>query len=430
MIFINKMRFYLILILSIFTTFGYTQCNRYQVYESFGTTTLPAQGGTWAANSMITLTTPVRTGGRSIGFNGTGDWIRTPQISSPAVFSFWYRRNTNTTAWSCVIETSPNGTTWTSRGTLSAITTTYQQYSINLTSLALSNVFIRVRDTRASGAQERYIDDMSWTSTNDAQNTLLPILGNCSQSVSSTITIIDQGSYAETYNNNLSQTVTFTVADATRKLELNISSLSIETDYDYLYVYDGPTTSSPLLATLTGTSSNLSYVTTQSNSAITIRFTTDISNIGTWNGFEATVNQVLALPVELLYFEGYSFGSHNKFTWATASEHNSEYFEIQSSQDGILWNPILKVPSSNNSTTKLTYSTIEHSPIQSINYYRLVQYDIDGEYVIYSPITIDNTYKTKRVLKVLNMLGQEVTSYETGLFLEVYEDGTSKKIIR
>jgi hypothetical protein len=424
------MRFYLILILSIFTTFGYTQCNRYQVYESFGTTTLPAQGGTWAANSMITLTTPVRTGGRSIGFNGTGDWIRTPQISSPAVFSFWYRRNTNTTAWSCVIETSPNGTTWTSRGTLSAITTTYQQYSINLTSLALSNVFIRVRDTRASGAQERYIDDMSWTSTNDAQNTLLPILGNCSQSVSSTITIIDQGSYAETYNNNLSQTVTFTVADATRKLELNISSLSIETDYDYLYVYDGPTTSSPLLATLTGTSSNLSYVTTQSNSAITIRFTTDISNIGTWNGFEATVNQVLALPVELLYFEGYSFGSYNKFNWATASEHNSEYFEIQSSQDGILWNPILKVPSSNNSTTKLTYSTIEHSPIQSINYYRLVQYDIDGEYVIYSPITIDNTYKTKRVLKVLNMLGQEVTSYETGLFLEVYEDGTSKKIIR
>jgi hypothetical protein len=424
------MRFYLILILSIFTTFGYTQCNRYQVYESFGTTTVTTQGGTWATNSMITVTTPVRTGGRAIGFNGTGDWIRTPQIASPAVFSFWYRRSTNTTAWSCVIETSPNGTTWTSRGTLSAITATYQQYSINLTSLALSNVFIRVRDTRASGAQERYIDDMSWTSTNTAQNTLLPILGNCSQSVSSTISIIDQGSYAETYNNNLSQTVTFSVADATRKLELNISSLSIETDYDYLYVYDGPTTSSPLLATLTGTSSNLSYVTTQSNSAITIRFTTDVSNIGTWNGFEATVSQVLALPVELLYFEGYSFGSHNKFTWATASENNSEYFEIQSSQDGILWNPILKVPSSNNSTTKLTYSTIEHSPIQSINYYRLVQYDIDGEYVIYSPITIDNTYKTKRVLKVLNMLGQEVTSYETGLFLEVYEDGTSKKIIR
>jgi hypothetical protein len=271
---------------------------------------------------------------------------------------------------------------------------------------------------------------MSWTSTNTAQNTLLPILGNCSQSVSSTITIIDQGSYAETYNNNLSQTVTFTVADATRKLELNISSLSIETDYDYLYVYDGPTTSSPLLATLTGTSSNLSYVTTQSNSAITIRFTTDVSNIGTWNGFEATVSQVLALPVELLYFEGYSFGSHNKFTWATASEYNSEYFEIQSSQDGILWNPILKVPSSNNSTTKLTYSAIEYSPTQDINYYRLVQHDIDGEYVIYSPITIDNTYKTKRVLKVLNMLGQEVTSYETGLFLEIYEDGTSKKIIR
>jgi hypothetical protein len=55
---------------------------------------------------------------------------------------------------------------------------------------------------------------------------------------------------------------------------------------------------------------------------------------------------------------------------------------------------------------------------------------VDGNYTIYGPIIIDNTYKTKRVLKVLNMLGQEVTSYETGLFLEIYEDGTSKKIIR
>lgn len=424
------MRFYLILILSVFTTFGYTQCNRYQVYESFGVASAPTQGGTWTTNSIVTVTTPVRTGGRSIGFNGTGDWIRTPLITSPAIFSFWYRRSTNTTAWSCAIETSPNGTTWTSRGTLSTITATYQQYSINLTSLALSNVYIRVRDTRASGSQERYIDDMSWTSTTTAQNTLLPILGNCSQSVSSTITIIDQGSYAEIYGNNLTQTITFTPIDATKKLELNIATLNIETDYDYLYVYDGPTTSSPLLATLTGTSSNLSYVTTQSNSAITIRFTTDVSNIGTWNGFEATVNQVLALPVELLYFEGYSFGSHNKFNWATASESNSEHFEIQSSQDGILWNSILKVPSSNNSTTKLIYSTIEHSPTQDINYYILTQHDVDGNYTIYGPIIIDNTYKTKRVLKVLNILGQEAMPYENGLLLEIYEDGTSKKIIR
>jgi hypothetical protein len=379
---------------------------------------------------MITLTTPVRTGGRSIGFNATGDWIRTPQIASPAVFSFWYRRSTNTTAWSCVIETSPNGTTWTSRGTITSITTTYQQYSINLTSLALSNVYIRVRDTRASGAQERYIDDMSWTSTNSTQNTLFPITGNCSQSVSSTITIIDQGSYGETYNNNLSQTITFTVADATKKLELNISSLSIESAYDYLYVYDGPTTSSPLLATLTGNSTNLSYVTSQSNSAITIRFTSDVSNVGTWNGFEATVSQVLALPVELLYFEGYTSNSTNIIKWSTASEWNSSHFTIQNSSDVQIWNDISTINAAGNSNSKLSYNTVDLNPENRINYYRLIQYDFDGNYKIYGPIVLDNKNKSIKVVKIINLLGKEAMNDETGILIEIYEDGTIKKIIR
>lgn len=408
----------------------FCQCNSYQVYESFGTTTLPTQGGTWSQNSVITLTSPVRTGGRSIGFNATGDWIRTPQIASPAVFSFWYRRSTNTTAWSCVIETSPNGTTWTSRGTITSITTTYQQYSINLTSLALSNVYIRVRDTRASGAQERYIDDMSWTSTNSTQNTLFPITSNCSQSVSSTITIIDQGSYAETYGNNLSQTVTFTVSDPTKLLELNISSLNIETDYDYLYIYDGPTTSSPLLATLTGTSTNLSYVTSQSNSSITIRFTTDVSNIGTWNGFQATVSQVLALPVELLYFEGYTSNSSNIIKWSTASECNSSHFTIQNSSDVQIWNDITTINAAGNSNSKLSYNTVDLNPENRINYYRLIQYDFDGNYKIYGPIVLDNKAKSIKVVRIINLLGKEAMTDETGILIEVYEDGSIKKIIR
>jgi len=422
------MKWYIAIIAILFSTLVHTQCSRYQVYESFGTTTVTTQGGTWTINSVITVTTPTRTGGRAIGFNGSGDWIRTPIIASPGVFSFWYRRSTNTTAWSCVIETSPNGTTWTSRGTITSITATYQQYTINLS--ALSNVYVRVRDTRASGAQERYIDDMSWTSTNTVQNTLLPMLGNCSQTVNESITIIDQGSYAETYGNNLSQTITFTPIDPTKKLELNISSLNIETDYDYLYVYDGFNTSAPLLATLTGTATNLSYVTTQSNSAITIRFTSDVSNIGTWNGYQATINQILALPVELMYFEGYAHDSYNAFDWATASEWNSSHFEVQVSQNGETWNTIATHPSATNSNTKNIYHVTESAPNASLNYYQLVQHDIDGNYKVYGPILIDNTNKIRHVVRVLNLLGKEAMPTESGLLLEVYDDGTAKKIIR
>lgn len=425
------MKYFIVIIIIFLYTIGCTQCNRYQVYESFGTITMPTQGGTWSHNSVITVTSPVRSGLRAIGFNAAGDWIKTPQIASPGVFSFWYRRSSNTTAWSCVIETSPNGTTWTTRATISSITGAYQQYSIDLTSLSLSNVYIRVRDTRSTGSHERYIDDMAWTSTNSTQNTLLPLLSSCTQIISSPLTVIDNGSYAESYNDNLTQIVTFTTSDPEKKLELNISSLNIETNYDYLYVYDGPTTTSTLLATLTGTNSNLSYITSRSNSSITIKFTSDISNIGTWAGFQATISQVLALPVELLYFDAHSFEDACVLEWATASEHNSAYFELMQSTDGINWESINKTPAAGNSTQKLIYKSFAKlDRIYTNYYYKLLQFDSDGSLREYGAILVRNDYSEKRILKYVNMLGQDVSLSYTGIIIVIYEDGTMKKIIR
>lgn len=407
-----------------------SQCNTYQVYESFGTTTLPTQGGTWAHSSAITVTTPVRTGARAMGFNATGDWIRTPQIASPGILSFWYRRSSNTTSWSCVIETSPDASTWTSRGTISSITTTYQQYSLNLGALGLTNVYIRIRDTRASGSHERYIDDLSWTSTNSLNNSLVPFISNCSQTVNFPITIIDRGSYSETYNNNLTQTITFTPSNSGDKLELNISSMSIELDYDYLYIYDGPTTTDPLLVTLTGTGSNLSYTSTGSTGSLTIVFTTDISNVGYWEGFQATISQITPLPVELLYFDGKNLGDYNLLTWSTASEHNSSYFDILTSTDGYVWTSIGIIESAGNSTNKLNYSITDDMPRCAINYYILTQYDFDGKNKEYGPISIDNRIKIKKVIRVINLLGQTVNNDDSGILIEIYEDGTMKKIYR
>ena len=268
-----------------------SQCNNYQIYESF-TSTLTTQGGTWGVNSILASTSPVRTGNYAAGFNGTGDWIRTPQIANPGVLSFWYRRSSNSTAWTLNVQTSSDGTTWTTRGTVSALTTTYQQYTLNIGALGLTNVFIRLLDGRASGAHERYVDDLGITSTVTNQNTLIPFLGNCSQTLTSTLTytITDAGGPTDTYNNNLDQTVTLTPSDNTKKLQLNFSSFNIEAVYDFLYVYDGPNTSSPLLATLNGTSLPATITAENASGQLTLRFTSDISGIRV--GFQATVTSV------------------------------------------------------------------------------------------------------------------------------------------
>ena len=662
------MKSFLILLFTLMSFIGITQCNQYLIYESF-TSTLTTQGGTWGVNSILASTSPNRTGNYAAGFNGTGDWIRTPQIANPGVLSFWYRRSSNSTAWTLNVQTSPDGTTWTTRGTVTAPTTTYQQYTLNIGALGLTNVFIRLLDGRASGAHERYVDDLGITSTVTNQNTLIPFLGNCSQTLTSTLTytITDAGGPTDTYNNNLDQTVTLTPSDNTKKLQLNFSSFNIEAVYDFLYVYDGPNTSSPLLATLNGTSLPSSITAENASGQLTLRFTSDISGIRV--GFQATVTSItpcttptnggtitssktnttvndlttlttsgnggiitkidwsfdnftsiagtisnptnpysiimnvqqtqiwfrstskdgtcpagnsnivlvnlrnaptfsdgvadgdyisnvtlsninntstndgdayqdftsqiievtkgtsytlsvtatntfqsgqgyvvwidfdgdnlletsemvlqgvpansisqsitipndaitgdvlmrvltvwgqtpssdayynvgygwgeieeytvrlsVPLPVELLYFEGSSYPTFNNLKWATASEQNSSHFDIERSDDGENWRVIGGRSSAGNSQSLINYYYLDYYNQDNTVYYRLQQYDIDGEYETFGPIVITRNVSDKKIVRYVNLMGQEINPKNTtGIIIEIYDDGTTIKTIR
>lgn len=419
------MKFFLTLIYVLLCTVSFSQCNQYAIYESFGATTIPTQGGTWTQNSVITVTSPIRTGIRAIGFNATGDWIRMPLATNPGTLSFWYRRSSNSTAWSCVIETSPDNTTWTTRGTISSVTTTYQQYSLNLS--AFSNVYIRIRDTRASGAQERYIDDLSLTSTVLSQNNYVPFLSSCTCTMSlSSYAISDMGGPSDSYSNNLSQTVTF-IPPSGSFLSLQFTSFSVETGYDYVSVYDGSTTGAPLIGTYDGTSLPPTII---SSGAMTIFFSTDVSNIGTWQGFFGTIETISALPVTLIYLTGSRNENYNLLSWSTASESNSDYYRIEKSENGTEWETVGTENAAGNSNTTLTYQWEDYKILPVINYYRLKQVDFNGDYEYFGPIAIDNIRKVKKVVKVVNILGQEVDYNQTGMLIEIYEDGTFRKIIR
>ena len=415
-----------LVLLSIFLYFTtFSQCSQYAIYESFGATTTPTQGGTWTQNSVITLTSPVRTGIRAIGFNATGDWIRLPLATNPGTLSFWYRRSSNSTAWSCVIQTSPDNTTWTTRGTISSATTTYQQYSLNLSSL--TNVYIRIRDNRVSGTHERYIDDLGLTSTVAAQNNLIPFLSSCSCTMTLlSYDITDIGGSTDEYSSYLSQTVTFT-PPVGYVISLQFTSFSVETGYDFISVYNGSSTSSPLVGTYDGTSLPAAIIV---NGPITIFFSTDVNNIGAWTGFIGKVEAVSALPITMLYFEGSYKSNYNVLNWVTASEHNSDYFRIEKSEDGIEWEIIGMENGAGNSTIQIDYRWEDYNVTPLINYYRLRQVDFNGEYVYYGPISIDNNRKLKKVVKVVNILGQDTKDTETGVLIEIYEDGTTRKIIR
>jgi hypothetical protein len=153
-------------------------------------------------------------------------------------------------------------------------------------------------------------------------------------------------------------------------------------------------------------------------------------NGGTVGTFGISVTSPQPLPVEMLYFEGVGYETTNLLKWATASEQNSNYFSIERSVDGYDWREVGKKESAGNSNEMIKYSYVDLFTNNSVVYYRLQQYDFDGQYKTYGPIVISNYQTDKKIVKYVNLLGQEVGIDSRGIIIEVYEDGTMRKIIR
>ncbi|RYD94271.1 MAG: T9SS type A sorting domain-containing protein [Sphingobacteriales bacterium] len=92
------------------------------------------------------------------------------------------------------------------------------------------------------------------------------------------------------------------------------------------------------------------------------------------------------LPVNIISFKGNVNHNQVDLAWATASEVNSAYFEVQRSADGKTYNAIGKVEARGNSTSKVNYSLTDYAPLAGVSYYRLRQVDLDGEVSFFGPV--------------------------------------------
>jgi hypothetical protein len=97
--------------------------------------------------------------------------------------------------------------------------------------------------------------------------------------------------------------------------------------------------------------------------------------------------QGTALPVELISFLA-ECSDQNMIhvSWSTASEHNSDYFIIEKSRDGSNWVKLETLKASGFSNSKIDYEIADLQPISGANYYRLLQFDVDGHFELYGPI--------------------------------------------
>lgn len=107
------------------------------------------------------------------------------------------------------------------------------------------------------------------------------------------------------------------------------------------------------------------------------------SKSGTFTSFSpGGVDDPIAtmLPIELSAFTAKADGGIVKVKWSTLTETNNDYFTLERSIDGQIWEIINMTNGAGTSTQNHTYSYVDNSPFSGKNYYRLKQTDINGDY--------------------------------------------------
>lgn len=86
------------------------------------------------------------------------------------------------------------------------------------------------------------------------------------------------------------------------------------------------------------------------------------------------------LPVELLSFSSKISAGHIIIEWKTSNELNNRGFEVQKSDNSIDWDTYEFVDGKGTSFDLNKYESIDRSPFNGSNYYRLKQIDYDGNF--------------------------------------------------
>ena len=140
------------------------------------------------------------------------------------------------------------------------------------------------------------------------------------------------------------------------------------------------------------------------------------------------------LPVEMSNFSGTYLSGSNILNWSTETEMNNDYFEIEwttTPSNSNSWNKLDLIDGAGDSQSEINYSINHYTYARNtINYYRIKQVDYNGQTRSYPDIiAIDNRMKDQKLVKVVNLMGQEVSESEKGLVIYVYDDGTTEKRI-
>ena len=152
--------------------------------------------------------------------------------------------------------------------------------------------------------------------------------------------------------------------------------------YYYAILYN------PSDGTFTSGTNTRVHIVSATVSGNVVSFVVNAANLP--NGYYTVIyNQANTLPLMLKSFTVTKQSSAAEAQWSTAQEINTDHFDIQRSADGLNYTTIGTVKAKGNSTITIDYNYMDNSPLQGLNYYRLVMVDQSGVFAYSPTVKID-----------------------------------------
>jgi hypothetical protein len=124
-----------------------------------------------------------------------------------------------------------------------------------------------------------------------------------------------------------------------------------------------------------------------------------VSYTGTFSPF--AIGSPSALPVEFLGMHVSCEADYVNVQWATASEYNASHFMIETSSNGLNWSTAATVNAAG-TTNQLSNYSQRFRATPGVVYYRIVQYDFDGQSETFVPVYHDCAMSSNRLIAYPN----------------------------
>lgn len=140
------------------------------------------------------------------------------------------------------------------------------------------------------------------------------------------------------------------------------------------------------------------------------------------------------LPITLLNFTAQKNGNTSLLQWKISNEINNAYFSVEHSTNGINFATLGKIEGRGTVSTQQIYQFTDDKPLKGLNFYRLKQVDIDGNFT-YSNIVSVNFDNANGVFKIfpnpaLDRVRLTLPVSTTTSFINVYDLGGKKVMVK